>query len=915
MAVDQIYLEYRLGLTDLKKDAATIATTMKGVETSTTRSAANATQGVQKLTRELRGAGAEATKVADRTKAGFDKVTPQLKKVGDEVKKTGGAFSFLQSSVTQSFAAIGLSLGIQQVIQFGKASVEAFIDAEKNAQLLLFALNGNEAAQNRLLAQATRLQETTIYDDDTIQQAQTFLATQGRTEEQITKVIDAAVELSSVTGTDVDTAVRQLDATFEGNIGRLAKLDSGFKSLTKEQLANGAAADLLIEKYQGTAVAIGETTAGQVAKLKNQFGELQETIGGEIVPTLLSLFESFESFKSGDLLGGLDRISDVAGAGIPPIQELKEAFEAFANGDFWEGIKNLGETTLSAATLGFYTRVKNYFYPATEDYVEGLTNIEKAAIAVTIADKNQIEVLKQQAIAQGVTTTEFDKFARTVREAAVKEIFDGLSQSLDITNQQFKELLSITDKYGISARVTSDQILQIKDATEDELSAAFKEFHEQLGVNITDWNDYIGKVRQIKPLQDDVAASTKTLPGPYDALSQSVQKAYKSLQDLATLFEQGKIDYSKVTDQAKIYANGQNEIVKINDLVAASLKRIPEAVLLATTSMSTVKVPVAELTQEVEKLKITYADLLAAEKDYNNKTIQSGEELVNRRAALFEQLGFQQQTTYEKNLEELERLKTAEILASDGTLASIQRIIDKYEEAKLVLQAQNIADVSGALAGLAENLNTALSQIFGEAASNSAIFADFQKAITLTTIALKSAEAIASGIAAVAAGASSGDPLKLIGGIASIVAGVGNIIGGIISTVQSTNVPQPPSFNKGTDYVQLNGNPKGIDTIPAYLNEGEGVVTTDANKAYPGLVKAMNLGKAESYMLNFAAPKLKEQSASLADNRAASMLLQKGEAFDDFRLSRIGNRQVSLLEQNNLLLQRNLQKQNRRNIQ
>ena len=50
-------------------------------------------------------------------------------------------------------------------------------------------------------------------------------------------------------------------------------------------------------------------------------------------------------------------------------------------------------------------------------------------------------------------------------------------------------------------------------------------------------------------------------------------------------------------------------------------------------------------------------------------------------------------------------------------------------------------------------------------------------------------------------------------------------------------------FNQGTGFVR----PKGMhhtDTIPAYLSEGEGIVTARANKANPGLVDAMNRGEA-----------------------------------------------------------------------
>lgn len=44
-----------------------------------------------------------------------------------------------------------------------------------------------------------------------------------------------------------------------------------------------------------------------------------------------------------------------------------------------------------------------------------------------------------------------------------------------------------------------------------------------------------------------------------------------------------------------------------------------------------------------------------------------------------------------------------------------------------------------------------------------------------------------------------------------------------------------PAFEKGTEYVALGNNPKGTDTIPAYLNEGERVVPTHINQQLKGI--------------------------------------------------------------------------------
>jgi tape measure domain-containing protein len=44
-----------------------------------------------------------------------------------------------------------------------------------------------------------------------------------------------------------------------------------------------------------------------------------------------------------------------------------------------------------------------------------------------------------------------------------------------------------------------------------------------------------------------------------------------------------------------------------------------------------------------------------------------------------------------------------------------------------------------------------------------------------------------------------------------------------------------PKFNKGTRYVQLNGNPDGVDTVPALVNKGERIVPTAINAKMMGI--------------------------------------------------------------------------------
>lgn len=211
----------------------------------------------------------------------------QFKKTNAEFRKGAAETVTSVKGITDSLKtlvpAISAAFAVQAVVAFGKASLDAFIQAERGEKLLFNALEKNTAAFERLKKSAENYQKTTIFDDDTIIAAQTFLATQGRTEAQINKVIAAATNLSAVTGDSLQSSVEKLDATYEGNIGRLGKLDSRFKDLTKTELENGAAIDLIAQKYKGFAEAELDTTAGKLQRLANAWDNVKEKVGEAIV--------------------------------------------------------------------------------------------------------------------------------------------------------------------------------------------------------------------------------------------------------------------------------------------------------------------------------------------------------------------------------------------------------------------------------------------------------------------------------------------------------------------------------------------------------------------------------------------------------------------------------------------------------
>lgn len=837
---------------------------------------------------------------AKKTGNAFSNAANKLHAAG---KKVGSSFNQLGASLGPLMATMGVAFGTQQVIAFGKESIKSFADAEKNAQLLLFALKGNISAQSRLIELSGKLQDTTIFSDDDIQQAATFLALEGRAPDQIEKVIKAATELSTVTGQDLNTAVMTVNATYEGSIGKLGKLDSAFKHLTPKQLENGAAVDLLLKKYGGLAEEMGNTSVGKMKKMENAFDDVREQIGEQLIPTVTSLLQGLTALAKQDFAGGIDGLSAAIQKGIPFVQEIREAYKAFSEGKFWKGLANTGEAVLSAITFGFYTRVKNYFTPAAKIIGDGYTDFEKNKFKIIQATDQEIAAERKLREEQGQNIAEFDRYVKSVREAQIKQTFDEISQALEITKEQYKELTDLSDKYGISARINSslmldarDAVIKMNDATLDsetrlanqkKLLDGFYEANAKIGVTFDDYKKWLKTLEDIPPATDDVTKSTAKMVGPYDQLTASVNKSMKALQDQVTLFSQSNGSWEDALILAQKYADNQNELVKVNDLVTKSLQRQTREGVLPLNTINQ-----AAIRLEIERFKFT-------------------KEMADKRDAIFQQAGVNQINVYEQTLDQLKKLQADEIRASDGTLKAIAAITEKYTAAIQAIQLEHFAQVSQGIGNIfgsinqaitnifgdanaktqeflqlqteaLEQGNTALAEIYGKAAADAKAFADFQQALTLIEVGFAQAGAIANAIKSI----SSGNPLDVIAGIASLITAIGTIFGTLFSDLNNSKTPPIPQFAQGTDRVV--GGVRGKDSVHAMLMPDEAVIQSDKNMAVPGLAKAWNDGKLTDFVMSkWVVPALQEQEKRLQDNFATNMansLILQQSKFDDARL-------------------------------
>lgn len=227
-----------------------------------------------------------------------------------KTKKGNGLMYY--SELGENLSVIGASVGIilSKANQYLGEAISKSLEFERSLQSLKFTTDSITFEGLQTFNKEFKFES--LFGTKDIVNAEAFLASQGRTEEQIKKTIKAAMDLSVVTRDDLDSAVRKLDMTYEGSLGRLGRLDGTLKDLTVSQLQNGDAVDIIGAKYEGLARNQASTLAGKIQIIEKNYNGLKKSLGDSVLAEFSKFLDV--SNKSADDLGGTFKtLSDVIG--------------------------------------------------------------------------------------------------------------------------------------------------------------------------------------------------------------------------------------------------------------------------------------------------------------------------------------------------------------------------------------------------------------------------------------------------------------------------------------------------------------------------------------------------------------------------------------------------------------------------
>lgn len=273
-------------------------------------------------------------------------------KLGRAWTKTANVFS---NDLVAGMSAAALFMG-------GRKFLNAFAEAEAmQAQLELSYRKFPQAANlsiDALRDYNDELMRSTGADDDALAAAEGMLMRFGLTASQIRTLIPLVNDLSIAKGVSLTDGATAVGKAIQGQTRALKDVGIVYKATgdASTDLANIQA--LLTEKVGGTALAFGQMTEkGKMQRLSAQFGNLQEDIGGQLVPALDALVGVTEPAM--ELFSGLPgpvKQTGVAAAFLgsaaliatPRVIMLKAAMTQanIAGGSLKSGLRNVGSFML-----------------------------------------------------------------------------------------------------------------------------------------------------------------------------------------------------------------------------------------------------------------------------------------------------------------------------------------------------------------------------------------------------------------------------------------------------------------------------------------------------------------------------------------------------------------------------------------
>lgn len=482
--------------------------------------------------------GTKVTADVSNFEKGMNKAEKSLKgfsnKLADNINRLG------KKGLVGSLGSVGLALGgitsavgiatkaIKKVSQAIGECTEAFRKQNKAEIALETAVKNNPyidgSSINGLKQFAGEMQRVSEIGDEQFLPMMAQLIATGRTEAETMDIIRVATDMSATGTMSFETAVQQLNATLNGNIGRLGQQNSELKNLTEEELKSGKAVEILGNKFKGLASATADTSK----QLKNALGDLKENLG-RIFETALAPMRKFFTEVISNLNDVLKKSADVKKAMKDVFSEENINIEAPTDSlqiALDEVLKKQREVT---ANYSQYIQLYG-------KYIDQTTDETVKAYKEQISDLNrQIKTLSEELIKR---RKESDSQAKARKEAEANA--EEEKQINDLKEKYLKLIAEQEAKWANIKKVTGEAV-----KNEERL----KFYQEQLVAIMTESG---GKITTNNQYYKDQMAIIEGLKEVKEAEVESTQEALEDSEDDVNAYSKNiSKAFGKLTEQIK----------------------------------------------------------------------------------------------------------------------------------------------------------------------------------------------------------------------------------------------------------------------------------------------------------------------------------------------------------------------------
>jgi len=237
-----------------------------------------------------------ADKTIKLTLVGEDKSAGKtLRDLGDESERTGGRLARMGEIAGGVLTADLLKSAGSAIVDFGKASVEAFMGAEQAQRQLEDAYarfpSVTDVSIDALRELNSAIQAKTGADADDLASSQAIMAQYGLTGQQIADLTPLLDDYAVKTGKDLPSAAEDLGKAMLGQGRALKSVGIDFtdaKSVAGnfDQVVAG-----LRTQVGGFAESESGSAEGALRRLTTEFGDVQEQVGEQLLPVLVQLGE------------------------------------------------------------------------------------------------------------------------------------------------------------------------------------------------------------------------------------------------------------------------------------------------------------------------------------------------------------------------------------------------------------------------------------------------------------------------------------------------------------------------------------------------------------------------------------------------------------------------------------------------